>query len=119
MRWFPHPFYPQPKENELCRINASIDPIDDSAYELGPMGFLYRKAWPWQKGHFLSLNHHAQGPLSIVQRHPKLGLIGAVGSYTPDFFAIWGNQHTISWEPYLERTIGPGQAYSWWIDYVF
>ena len=119
MRWFPHPFYPHPTGHQLFRVNASIDPIAHPAYELGPGEYLYRKAWPWQQGHFLPLNHHANANLAIVQSHPKLGLIGAMSSYIPNFFAVWGNQHTISWEPYLERTVGPAQAFSWWMDYMF
>jgi hypothetical protein len=58
-------------------------------------------------------------PLVVLQRHPVLGLAAAVCSYAPDYFPIWGNPNTFSWEPFLERTIGMGQALEWWIDYEF
>ncbi len=62
---------------------------------------------------------HATNNLIIIQRHPQLGQLTATCSYAPDFFPIWGNQNTFSWEPYLERTIAGGQQLSWRIDYDF
>jgi hypothetical protein len=46
-------------------------------------------------------------------------LIQATCSYVPDFFPIWGNAVTFSWEPFLERTIAAGQALMWSISYDF
>ena len=48
-----------------------------------------------------------------------LGLVTATCSYVPDYFPIWGNAATFSWEPFLERTVFSGQSYRWWIDYSF
>ena len=58
-------------------------------------------------------------PLSVLQKHPVLGLVGGTTSYVPSFFPIWGNQNTFSWEPFFERTLAPNQSTSWWIDYDF
>ena len=65
------------------------------------------------------LDHDATAPLVLLQRHPTLGLVSATCSYVPDYFALWGNAHTFSWEPFLERLIAPGQSLQWWIDYSF
>jgi hypothetical protein len=119
VRWFPHPFFPHPHTDELCRVNFPVGLGDSTGYELIDSGFIARKGWPWDAGHFQALDHNAQSNLVILQKHPILGLIAATCSYAPDFFPIWGNQHTFSWEPYLERTVGAGQTLSWWIDYDF
>lgn len=119
MRWFPHPFYPHPEDDELCRLNFIAGMPADSYYDLAPSGYIRRRNWPWNEGHFQALDHHAQSNLIILQKHPQLGLVAATCSYVPDFFPIWGNQYTFSWEPYLERTIAAGQALTWWIDYEF
>ena len=119
--WFPHPFFPQPlKTAELCYFNIPVQlKTANQGYELGANGFIRRKAWPEQKGFYLALEQQAQQPLSILQRHDDLGLMGATCSYVPSYLPIWGNQHTFSWEPFLQTLVAPTQTTSWWIDYHF
>ena len=119
IRWFPHPFYPQPEGDELCCFNLPVSFPDNPAYRLAESGFIARRGWPWRQGHFQALDHAARENLVILQKHPLLGLVAARCSYLPAFFPIWGNQHTFSWEPYLERTVMAGQELTWWIDYDF
>lgn len=119
IRWYPHPFYPHPEGDELCRLSIPFELRGSDAYTIAESGFLARSGWPWAEGHFQPLEHQAAGPFSIQQRHPALGLVGATCSYAPAFFPVWGNQHTFSWEPYLERSTVPGQSAEWWIDYDF
>lgn len=119
MRWFPHPFYPQTATDELIKLNCGVTFAENAGYEMNANGFICRKGWPWPRDYYLALDHHAQANLVIQQRHPALGLISATLSYAPDFFPIWGNQATFSWEPFLERMVAPGQSYAWHIDYDF
>lgn len=119
VRWFPHPFYPQPDTDELLWVNAPLRWRDDSGYTLLPNGFIARSGWPWSEGKYLPLDHDATAPLVLLQRHPRLGVVAASCSYVPDFFPIWGNGTTFSWEPFLERTVAGGQTLDWWIDYSF
>ncbi|MBI2503747.1 MAG: hypothetical protein HYW07_11020 [Candidatus Latescibacteria bacterium] len=46
-------------------------------------------------------------------------MVSATCSFAPDFFLIWGNTRTFSWEPYLERTRGGSQEHAWSIDCDF
>ena len=119
--WFPHPFYPQPQNTkELCLLNIPFTlPSDHEGYEQAESGFIQRKAWPEQKGFYLPIEHQAQQALTILQRHDQLGLVGATCSYVPDYFPIWGNQNTFSWEPFFQHIVAPTKAVSWWIDYHF
>ena len=119
VRWFPHPFYPQTESDELIWVNAPLRWRADATYVQQTNGFIARAAWPWTSGHYLALDHDAQSPLLLLQRHPLLGLVSAACSYVPDFFPIWGNAHTFSWEPFLERLVAPGQTLTWYIDYTF
>jgi hypothetical protein len=121
IRWFPHPFFPQlPTGNdELIKLNVPVSVGESSAYTLAANGFICRQQWPWTGGNFQALDHAGLGNLILIQRHPQLGQITATCSYAPDFFPIWGNQFTFSWEPYLERTIFGGQQLAWRIDYDF
>ncbi len=119
IRWFPHPFFPHPETNELCRFNIPVNLPENPAYALSPTGFIRRTNWPWTEGHYLPLDHTAHANLVVLQRHPLLGLISTVCSYIPTYLPIWGNPHTFSWEPFLERTVGSGQTAQWGIDYLF
>ncbi|MFU8815358.1 MAG: hypothetical protein ACNA7W_08425 [Pseudomonadales bacterium] len=120
VRWFPHPFFPHPQQgDELLWVNAPLRWRDAAGYVRHPSGFIARTAWPWRDGRYLALDHDASAPLVVLQRHPLVGLVAGVCSYVPDYFAIWGNQVTMSWEPFLERLVAPGQELTWWVDYTF
>jgi hypothetical protein len=119
LRWFPHPFYPQTATDELLWINAPLRWRDANGYARLQNDFIARTGWPWNEGKYLPLDHDATAPLVLLQRHPLLGMVSATCSYVPDFFPIWGNAATFSWEPFLERTVAPGQTFEWWIDYSF
>jgi hypothetical protein len=117
--WFPHPFFPQPDTDELCRFNIPLSFPDNPGYALAESGFISRKGWPWQDGRYQALDHAAHTNVVVLQKHPTLGLVAATCSYIPSLFPIWGNQHTFSWEPFFERTLAAGQETTWWIDYDF
>ncbi|MFH1567440.1 MAG: hypothetical protein ABIL09_05510 [Gemmatimonadota bacterium] len=120
LRWFPHPFFPQPETDELCWLNAPVRiGADDPAYEVGASGFIRRKGWPWTEGKYLPLDHAARANLVVLQRHPVVGMVAGICSYAPASFPIWGNPRTFSWEPFLEHTVGAKQTLSWHIDYHF
>ncbi|MGD9932685.1 MAG: hypothetical protein AB7T37_03120 [Dehalococcoidia bacterium] len=119
VRWFPHPFYPQPDSGELMKVNFDVSFPDGGAYELRESGWIARLGWPWSEGHYQPLDHAARERLVVQQRHSQLGIVTATFSYVPDFFPIWGNPHTFSWEPFLERTVAAGQALEWEIAYDF
>jgi len=120
IRWFPHPFFPQPDTDEMCRLNIPVSFPENPGYEMSESGFILRKGWPWERGGFYqALDHDAQTNLVVLQRHPALGLIAATCSYVPALFPIWGNPNTFSWEPFYERTLAMGQETTWWIDYSF
>ena len=117
--WFPHPFYPQPDTDELCKLNLPVRFPENPGYDQAPSRFIRRKGWPWTQGHYQILEHDAEQPLTIIQKHPLLGQVSATCSYRPAFFPIWGNERTFSWEPFLERTLNAQQETTWQIDYDF
>lgn len=118
-RWYPHPFYPQPENDALIKLNIPVEVVENEGYTLGENGYIQRKNFPEKKGYYLALEHDATTNLVVHQKHPKLGLVGATCSYIPQYFPIWGNHNTFSWEPFLERSVGAGRSYTWWIDYEF
>lgn len=117
--WYPHPFFPQPEGDELCRLNVPVSLRDNPGFEMAASGFIARKAWPWTTDYYLALDHDAHAPLTIIQRHPKVGLVTGSFTYVPRFFPIWGNSNTFSWEPYFENSVARGQELAWGISYDF
>ena len=117
--WFPHPFFPQPIEDELCKLSADVDVVTGKGYALTQSGFVARKGWQPGKDYYLALNHDMRSNVVVLQRHPKVGLVAGCTDYTPRFFPIWGNPNTFSWEPYFENSIAAGQELSWGLDYTF
>ena len=43
LRWFPHPFYPQPEGDELCRFNIPVTFPENDGYNLAESGFIRSK----------------------------------------------------------------------------
>lgn len=117
--WYPHPFFPQPETDELCRISIPVSIRPNPGYEMTPGGFIARMGWPWTTDYYLALDHHAHAEVTVLQRHPRLGLVGGTFGYVPRFFPIWGNPNTFSWEPYYENSIAPGQGLVWWMAFDF
>ena len=119
IRWFPHPFFPHPAGDELCRFNIPVGLPENPGYVLADNAFVVRKGWPWTGGFFQAVELGGQSNLTVLQKHPLLGLVAGSCSYAPSFMPIWGNTRTFSWEPFLERTVWAGQETNWWIDYHF
>ncbi|HLZ07671.1 MAG TPA: hypothetical protein VKT80_03720 [Chloroflexota bacterium] len=119
-RWFPHPFFPDPR-GECCKYNVPVTIPDHVGYELLDNGWIAtRHERPWTRaGYFLSLNSDATDRLVTLQRHPKLGTIVATCSYAASWLPIWGNIYTFSFEPYLSVSVVPGAEHSWSITYDF
>lgn len=119
-RWFPHPFFPNPR-GECCKFNLPVAVPENPGYLLLDNGFIQTKLdheWD-RRGHFQALEFTPGDRLVTLQRHPTLGLVVATCSYTPSYFPIWGNRNTFSFEPYLARTVAPGAESTWSIVYDF
>lgn len=119
MSWFPHPFFPQPSSPELVRFSTPVTVPADSGYKLSENGFIHRTRMPPADGFYAALGHPGNRGLSILQRHPVLGLISAEASFTPSLLPVWGNDRTISWEPHLDRSVASGESATWTMSYHF
>ncbi|MFW6368810.1 MAG: hypothetical protein ACOCZ9_03635, partial [Spirochaetota bacterium] len=115
--WFPHPFYPLPSDGALCSFPAPVELAPGSTFFVGDDGYL-RCSDPAALQP-VSVRCHGSGPLSVLQRHPLLGLVAARYSFPAAHIVAWANPNTFSFEPYLEQTIGRGMALEWLAEYHF
>jgi hypothetical protein len=120
LRWFPHPFFPFPKDHVACRFGFPISVPDNAGYFLNSNGFLALKpGYDWKKGLYQPIVIEKFYPFSVEQIHPVVGKVFVRCDYAPSFFPVWANNRTFSFEPYLEKQIQSGEAFSWRIEYLF
>lgn len=121
-RWFPHPFFPLTPNGECCKFSVPVSFPENPGYTWAPSGFIARKLENWEnspRGFFQGLNFEPQGKITVVQRHPTLGLVVATCNYCVTSLPIWGNRNTFSFEPYYESAVWFGQELVWDITYDF
>jgi hypothetical protein len=120
LRWFPHPFFPFPKNNVACRFGFPISVPDNAGYFLNSGGFLELKpGYEWRKGLYQPLIVEKPATFSAEQIHPLVGKVSVMCDYTPSFLPVWANDRTFSFEPYLGKEIKSGKKFSWKIEYIF
>ena len=128
LRWFAHPFFPLMEDGSCCLPDFPFSVKDqgalgnsESAYYVGDDGYLMQKLdATWDRaGHFQNLDFEPGVEPTILQRHPKLGLMQCSCAFPTSFMPVWANSNTFSFEPYYERTVLPGQDVTWTIRYDF
>ncbi|MFP4375780.1 MAG: hypothetical protein ACLFP4_01945 [Spirochaetales bacterium] len=117
--WYPHPFFPHPNRDDLCRFSTPIGLLPNDGFTLEEDQWVSRVGWPWNAGYIAAVDHAARDHVMVSQRHPSLGNVTITFGYVPSYTMIYGNQHCFSIEPYLERTLGIGQSVEWFVDYTF
>jgi hypothetical protein len=119
--WYPHPFFPLTPNGVCCRFSCQVSVQENPGYTLRADGFVRRKldhSWD-RRGHYLVVDLPAGEQLTVLQRHPKLGLVVTTCNYPTAFVPIWGNCNTFSFEPYYQRTVSGGQSVEWSVRYDF
>lgn len=117
--WFPHPFFPPPPSAELVRFSAPVSVPEGGPYVLSENGFIARSRALSAEGEYAALAHNSARGLTVLQRHPGLGLIAAEVGYVPTLLPVWGNDRTFSWEPHHDRSLASGESSSWSLSYHF
>ena len=115
IRWFPHPFFPLPQGPDLCALPAPVAVPEGTTYSVGSAGYLRCRDFGGRMSAPVACG--SAGPLVVLQRHPRLGLVVARFSYSAGHVLVWGNERTFSFEPYLERTVGVGSDMEWRVEY--
>jgi hypothetical protein len=120
LRWFPHPFFPFPRNRVACRFGFPFSVPDNPGYFVNAQGFVELKpGYDWTKGLYQPLGLAQPAQFSAVVNHPIVETVGVSCDYAPAFVPVWANHRTFSVEPYFETTVRSGEAASWQISYRF
>ncbi len=119
--WYAHPFFPVPADDRLCRFSPPVALAPNPGFALDADGQLVRQAgYDWRGGCYQPLALERSGlPLTVLQRHPKVGQVETRTDFPPSYLPVWGNDRTFSFEPHHETRLGRGQAAAWSISYRF
>jgi hypothetical protein len=120
VRWFPHPFFPPCPDGRCCSIDFLWDLPENPGYLKNDHGLLVRKMeYPREKGLFQKLEIPQDTILRAEVCHPVLHDISVITDYRLESLPVWGNDRTFSLEPYLSKTVAPGERLGWRIAYRF
>jgi hypothetical protein len=113
LRWFAHPFFPINIDLTCGKIRPVVSMPDNAGYEIGGDGEIRMKpGYMWEKGLF----HVLYVPLTKLRftvPHPVVGSVSLKTDYDVIHCAVWGNLRTFSFEPFMQRAVGPGEEASW------
>lgn len=120
-RWFAHPFFPVPPG-----LRCGVFPRD---YRLDPNpGFRFEEEGhlvmngeaDWRTGNFMLVR--CEGPdegLRVRQRHGIVGTVDVQCSFRPARLALWANDRTFSFEPFVQGSLARAGSTRWEISYTF
>jgi hypothetical protein len=123
IRWFAHPFFPIAgigafRFSRECAFPAYVP--EAGGFRFNPRGQLERNPeYPWQAGCYQLLLLPFGYPVDVYQSHPILGEVKAECRFPVAWMPIWGNDRTLSCEPYFHTVLPPGAKTEWSILYRF
>jgi hypothetical protein len=119
LRWFSHPFFPWAGA-ECFHFSLETELPENPGFFVNHRGFIERKpAHDWQRGCYVVPRTALGGALEVTQRHPALGDVRVKCSFPLAWLALWGNDRTVSFEPFHATVLVPGAESAWAIEYRF
>ena len=119
IRWFAHPFFPW-AGRECFRFSLETDLPENPGLLANDQGFVERNpAHDWKRGCYVVPRAALGGELEVTQRHPTLGDVNVKCRFPLAWLALWGNDKTVSFEPFHATALAPGAESHWAIEYRF
>jgi hypothetical protein len=119
IRWFSHPFFPWAAA-ECFRASPALSLPDNPGFFVNERGFVERRLeHAWERGCYVVPRAEGGRELAVTQRHPKLGDVRVTCRFPLAYLALWGNERTVSFEPFHAVTLAPGDASAWAMKYRF
>jgi hypothetical protein len=119
VRWFAHPFFPWAGER-WCRLSLESALPEGAPLVEDKEGYVARRSGSdWRRGHYVVPRVALGGRLAVEQAHPTLGVVRASCDFPLGGLALWGNEHTCSFEPFLHTIVAPGHDARWAVVYDF
>jgi hypothetical protein len=119
VRWFAHPFFPWADPAEL-RASLELSLPENPGFFRNASGAVERKRdHAWGSGCYVVPRAALGGELAVSQSHPTLGCVEVSCRFPLAWLALWGNERTVSFEPFHATVLPPGGASRWAMEYRF
>ncbi len=119
VRWFAHPFFPWAGA-ECMRSTLEMSLPENPGFFMNARGFVERRAeHDWSKSCYVVPKVALGGELSVEQKHEALGTVRVGCRFPLAWLALWGNDRTVSVEPFHQTVLAPGTRSVWAIEYGF
>jgi hypothetical protein len=118
-RWFAHPFFPLNGDLRCGRLPRGHELEENPGFVVGKEGDLRMSpGHDWDTGCYTHIRRPAGDALfSLDLIHPTAERIRLQGDFIPLKIALWANGRTFSPEPFVERTLAPGDSFRWSLEY--
>lgn len=119
LRWFAHPFFPLAEGGGVA-LSLEADFAENPGFAWSNDGRIVRKSsHAWASGQYLPIRTALGYELAAKQAHPKLGELDIECRFPLASLALWGNDRTLSLEPFFHTVLEPGNSAVWSIVYRF
>jgi hypothetical protein len=117
LRWFAHPFLPWASA-ECFELPPETTLPENPGFVMKGRGVVERRAeHGWSAGCYVVPKTPLGGELAVTARHPLVGNVHARCRFPLAGLALWGNERTVSFEPFHVTTLAPNGTSEWAVDY--
>jgi hypothetical protein len=119
LRWFAHPFFPF-SDDAWIALSLEADFAENPGFGWSDDGRIVPKpAHAWPSGQYVPIRTALGYELTARQAHPSLGALDIECRFPLGFLALWGNDRTLSLEPFFHTVLEAGNSAVWSIVYRF
>lgn len=120
VHWFAHPFFPLTDGTLVCQLHFSAGMPENAGFALTDGCIRFKKPFrTFEEDAFAMLDLQPNTPFDATLSHPTLDGIRVSGDFTLARLPIWANGNTFSIEPYIHRSLEPGEDTDWSLTYEF
>jgi len=119
--WYAHPFLPWPQDGICGSFSFAMTLPDNPGFAVDGENQIVRIAdHDWgEKGQFVQIEGCAGKELRARYHHPVTGNLLVISDFKMSQMPIWGNDCTVSFEPFMEHDLAPATTVSWSLVYSF
>ena len=119
VRWFAHPFLPWGGP-DVFGFSLETTLPENPGFVTNARGAVERKtSHAWASGCYVVPRTALGGELRVTQAHPALGSVLVTCHFPLAWLALWGNERTVSFEPFHATVVTTGAVSTWAMEYRF